>query len=67
MPEAECWICHELFEYDATDIRPFVWHKHLDGTFIANKNPNLVKTKKSWNPSASYKKKKTHWQDWGFE
>jgi len=66
MPEAKCWDCHMYFEYDANDERPFIWHEHPDGTMVAVDNPNLIKRRKPWNPSASYKKKKTHWQDWGY-
>jgi len=45
------------FEYDPNDIRPFIWHDHPDETIVANDNPNLEHTKKSYPKPTMLKKK----------
>ena len=62
MPEAKCRACKMYFEYNPNDIRPFIWHKHPDGTIVANDNPNLKHAKKSC-PEPTVPKKKTFWLD----
>ncbi len=60
MPELKCW-CGMFFEYDATDLRPYVYHEHLDGTLVANVNPNILREPKQFRPMRPLK---TFWQDW---
>ena len=64
MPKAKCWACTAYFKYGSTDTRPYIYHKHPDGTLVANDNPNLIRPPRKWYPSNPTKQKKTFWQDW---
>lgn len=68
MSEIKCWACLMFFELDVNDDRPFIWHKHPDGTMVANENPNLKKEPRKYHPKQVKHdlQKKLFWQDlWG--
>lgn len=48
MPTMRCRKCREEFEYSSNDHRPYIYHKHKDGRYIAHKNPNMKNEPIQW-------------------
>lgn len=57
--EMECWRCHETFNFDENDVRPFIYHECQDGKMTAHRRPENKR------PHQRVYKKKTStiWQE----
>lgn len=60
MPEKRCRCCGENFNFDANDVRPFIYHNCQDDSLCAHENPNNIRQKTQM---VYTKKKKIIWQD----
>lgn len=44
--ELVCWRCHQPFDADKQDIRPYVYHTCPDGVITAQENPYTKQSKR---------------------